>query len=134
MGSWSQISIKANYANISKIQYTIVNIIRRLPWGHGISRVVTNMISLPLQNSTNIILQHCAASGVNGLSPKKWEIKASIYLIPVLCVFLVMSDRGLRKYDFILVKKDSGEKKTHCLKKKKHCLFSTTTSLFYFCP
>lgn len=30
-----------------------------------------------------------------------------------------MSDTGLGKYDFILVKKDSGEKKTHCLKKKK---------------
>lgn len=80
--------MKGHFANIFQIQYTNVIFICRLPWGHGISRVgimhKSDMISLPLQNSTDIILQLCAASGVNGLSPKKWEIKAIIALIPAL--------------------------------------------------
>lgn len=79
--------MEGHSANIFQIQYTNVIFICRLPWGHGVSRVrimhKSDMISLPLQNST-IILQLCVTSGANRLSPKKREIKAIIALIPTL--------------------------------------------------
>lgn len=89
------------HSNIFQIQYTNVIFICRLPWGHGISRVgimhKSDMISLPLQNSTDIILQLCAASGVNGLSPKKWEIKAIIALIPALWLSFLFQCKKVKK-------------------------------------